>query len=111
MIPKDPRGLGEFDFFYWGVYTERTEKRKGNGSMIEMILFFGLPAAAIVFFVTSLCKFLSLRKRERQEPGSVAPEEMKKRKTMLILASCVAATLVAVVVGFVILIYMAIAYM
>lgn len=74
-------------------------------------LFFGLPAAAVVFFVTSLRKFLSLRKRERQEPGSVTPEEMKKGKTMMILASCVVATLVAVVLGFVILLFLAVAYM
>lgn len=75
------------------------------------LLFFGVPTAAIVWFIWCLVKFLSAIKTEKSQPGSVAAEEMKKKKVLLIVSGAVMTVLVAVVVGFIILLAMAVAYM
>lgn len=80
-------------------------------AMIVSTLFLAIPLMTLIFFVVSLCEYLSARKREKREPGSVSPEEMKRRKTMLIVSSVIAGVLLAIVVGFVGLLYMAVAFM
>lgn len=74
-------------------------------------LFYGLPIGALAFFGISLYRFLSAKRRNRQEPGSYGPEEMKRRKTLLIAASVIAGVLLAVVIGFTLLLFMAVAFM
>lgn len=79
--------------------------------IIMSCLFFGLPAGAVAFFAVSLWKFLSLRKRQRRASDNVDPQLLKKWKMLLIVASCIAGILVAVVLSFVILLFLAVAYM
>ena len=51
------------------------------------------------------------KKQNEEVPGTFAPEETKRRKIMLIIASVVAGVLVAVVIGFIALLFMAVAFM
>lgn len=80
-------------------------------TMFFNFLFFGLPLAAVIWFVWSLVCYLSTRKKEKDQPGSVSTFEMKSRKINLIASSVVAGILIAVVLGIFILLAMAIAYM
>jgi len=75
------------------------------------ILFFSIPIFVIAFFVVTLYNYLSARKQNRKNPDAVSPEELKKRKILLIISSAVAIVFVAVVIGFAALLFMSIAYM
>lgn len=74
-------------------------------------LYFAIPVAAILFFIVSFCLFLSARKQNKQQPGSVSAQTLKKRKIMLILSSVIAGVLAAIVIAFIALLYMAVAFM
>ena len=74
-------------------------------------LYFAIPVAAILFFIVSLCLFLSARKQNKQQPGSVSAQTLKKRKIMLIVSSVIAGVLAAIVIVFIALLYMAVAFM
>ncbi len=68
-------------------------------------LFFGLPLAAVIFFVVSLVRYV------RAKRSGADPQERKKRRILLIVSSIIAGVLLAVVVGFIVLLMMAIAFM
>lgn len=74
-------------------------------------LYFAIPVAAILFFIMSLCLFLSARKQNKQQPGSVSAQTLRKRKIMLIVSSVIAGVLAAIVIAFIALLYMAVAFM
>ena len=74
-------------------------------------LYFAIPVAAILFFIVSLCLFLSARKQNKQQPGSVSAQTLRKRKIMLIVSSVIAGILAAIVIAFIALLYMAVAFM
>ena len=73
-------------------------------------LYFAIPVAAILFFIVSLCLFLSARKQNKQQPGSVSAQTLRKRKIMLIVSSVIAGVLAAIVIAFIALLYMAVAF-
>ena len=81
------------------------------GVMLYDILFFGIPVILLVLFGVSVYRYDSAKKRNQAVPGTFSEEEIKKRKTMLIVLSVIAGVLAAVVIGFVVLLYMAIAFM
>lgn len=81
------------------------------GIMLYDILFFGIPAILLLLFGISVYRYVSAKKANREQPGTYSPEEMKKRKLLLIVSSAVAGVLVAVVIGFVALLFMAVAFM
>ena len=78
---------------------------------LVLFLFAGIPLAAAVFFLVSLVRYCAARKKDRREPGSVGPEGLKQRKTLLIVSAVIAGVLAAVVIAIVVLFSLAIAYM
>lgn len=76
-----------------------------------LILFYAIPIGSIVFFIQSLINYISARKKYRYETGSISKEELDKRKILLIVSSVIMGVLAAVVIGFAVLLFMAIAYM
>lgn len=80
-------------------------------SLVFDLLFFAIPTALLVFFGISLYRYLSAKSKNKRLPGTFSPEEVKYRRTALILSSVMAGILLAVVIAFVILLSMAIAYM
>ena len=81
------------------------------GIFIYDLIFFAVPAALLVFFGVSLYRYRTAVKQNKRTPDTFPPEEIKKRKTLLIISSVTAAVLVAVVVGFIAMLFMAIAFM
>lgn len=81
------------------------------GIMLYDILFFGIPASMFLFFGISLYRYRRAKKENREHPGTYSPEEMKKRKLMLIVSSVIVGVLLAVIIGFIVLMYMAVAFM
>lgn len=69
------------------------------------LLVIGLPVASIVFFIVSLVRFLTGRKK-----GCEA-QEIKHRKVLLVVSSIIMAVLVASIIGMIALLYMAVAFM
>lgn len=78
-----------------------------------LILFcvFGLPLISLALFFVSLFRYRTARKKNRKVPGTIAEEEMKKRKTALIAFSAVAAVFVAAFITIAILFALSIKYM
>ena len=81
------------------------------GVLIYDLLFFTVPVGILVFFVISLCRYLSARKQEREIPGSVEAQDLKNRKAMLIVSAVMAGVLLVVTIGLIVLLYMAVAFM
>lgn len=78
---------------------------------LMQILFYGIPIAAVVFFSVSLFRYCSARQKNKRTPGSFGTEEMKRRKLLLIVSAVIAGILAAVVIGFALLLLLAVAYM
>ena len=76
-----------------------------------IFLFFSIPTAALIAFVVSLCRYFSAMKKNKLFPGTYAADELKKRKTALIVWGIIAGILVAMVVGIIVLLFTAIAFM
>jgi hypothetical protein len=74
-------------------------------------LYFSIPAITLVLFVVSLYKYLSAKKANKKSPGTINDEALKRRKTMLIVTSVIFAALVAVIIGFISLLFLAVAFM
>lgn len=81
------------------------------GYLLYDVLFFGLPLALLLFFGYSLFLFIDAKRKNKAAPGSVSDSDVKKRKIMLIVASAICGVLLAVVIGFIIMMFMAVAYM
>jgi len=79
--------------------------------LLYNILFFSIPAATILFFGISLYRYCSAVLKNKANPGTFAPEEIKKRKNCLIVALVIAGILAIVVIGFIALLSISIAYM
>ena len=81
------------------------------GILFYDILFFGIPAISILLFGISLYRYLSAKKQNKEVPGSFSDSEMKKRKIMLIILSVISGVLAVIVIGFIALLFMVVAYM
>ena len=64
-----------------------------------------LPLGMIAFFIVSLVRYIRGKKTGCKEP------EMKRRKVLLTVSAILMGVLVASIIGIIILLYMAIAYM
>ena len=74
-------------------------------------LYFAIPVAAIIFFVVSLCMYLSAKKQNKRQPGSVSSQTIKNRKILLILSSVISGVLVTILIAFIALLFMEVAFM
>ncbi len=81
------------------------------GIIVIDILFFALPAILLVFLGISIYRYVSAKRKSAKEPGTVSPSDMKSRKIVLIIASILAGVFLAIVVGMIALIFLAVAYM
>lgn len=83
--------------------------------MLEIILynvlFFAIPLLFIVLFGISLFRYISAKRQNKATPGKFSDKEINTRGIILIVLSVILGIFVAVVLGFVGLMYMAVAYM
>lgn len=75
------------------------------------VLFFALPFLTVGFFGISLFRYLSARNANRKNPDTFSADEIKKRKLLFIISSVVMGVFVTIVIGVIVLLCMAIAYM
>lgn len=80
------------------------------GKLMSALIYL-IPLAAIVFFVISLCDFISVKKQYKTEPNETNEQKKNTAKTLLIVSSIIMGVLLAVVIGFMLLMFMAVAYM
>ena len=75
------------------------------------IFFFTIPIIFIVFFGISLYRYVSAKNQNKVAPGTFSDDEVKKRKVILIVLSVISCVFVAIVIGFIVLMFMSVAYM
>lgn len=75
------------------------------------LIFYSIPLISLALFIVSLCRYISAKKRNKVAPGTFSDDVIKERKIMLIAMSVILGILVAVFVGFIFLVFSAIAYM
>ena len=79
--------------------------------ILTLLAFYGIPIGVLAFFIVSLVRFCRGRKANKLAPNTFSPEEMRLRKTTLIVASVIMGVLAAVVIGLTVLLFMAVAFM
>ena len=79
--------------------------------MLMMSFIYLVPMAAIAFFVVSLYNFVVARKHYKAEPNEENELKKKTTKTLLVVSSVIMGVLFAVIIAFVSLMFMAVAYM
>ncbi len=75
------------------------------------ILYFAVPILALIFFGVALALYLTARYKNKKIPGSVSAASMKNRKLWLIVSAVVLGVLLLVVLGFMGLLLLAVAFM
>lgn len=80
-------------------------------SILYDILFFGIPALLVILTGVSIYRFVSAKKKNRQAPGTFSEEEIRKRKIAMIVLSVITGVLAVIVIGLIVLLFMAVAYM
>lgn len=80
-------------------------------SMIFSIVIYLIPFTAIAFFVVSLCNHIAARKQYNADPNETNLQKKKSTGTLLIVSSVIMGVLLAVIIGFMALMFMAVAYM
>ena len=80
-------------------------------SYIISALYYIIPLFAVLFFCISLFRYLYAKRRNKRIPGTYTDTQMKSRKVWLIVSSVVAGILAVVVLAFIGLLMMAVAFM
>lgn len=78
---------------------------------IAEALYYIIPAAALVFFAISLFRYHYAKHKNKRIPGTYTPEQMKSRKICLIVSSVIAGIMAVVILAFIGLLMMAVAFM
>lgn len=74
-------------------------------------MFLGLPLAAVIFWVFCLVRYRLAKKKNTDNPESVTDAQLKVRKWLFIVATVIASAFVLVLIAFVALLFMAVAFM
>ena len=80
------------------------------GSLFLALIYL-IPLTAIVFFITSLCNYIGAKKKYKSDPCETNEQKKNTTKSLLIASSVIMGVLLAVVIGFIALMYTAVAYM
>ncbi len=75
--------------------------------MIYDFLFLGIPIVSLLLFIVSLCLYLYAVIKNSKKPHTFTSEQMKKRMIFFVVTSIIMAILVAVVIGFIAILYTA----
>ena len=75
------------------------------------MLYFVIPAAFLVFFIVSLCLYVCAKIKNKKKAGSVEESRVKLYKMLLIISGIIVGVIAAVVISFITLMFMAVAYM
>ena len=70
-----------------------------------------IPVAMLVFFIVSLCRFVSAKKKNRQVPGTFDKNQIMIRTIVLVVSSVLVLVPLALMIGIILLFTGAIAFM
>jgi asparagine N-glycosylation enzyme membrane subunit Stt3 len=74
-------------------------------------LTYALPVAAVVLFVVSLVRYIRARRANRRAPDTYNKRQMTDRLVWLIVTGVITGVMVLMILGFVMLLMMAVAFM
>lgn len=74
-------------------------------------LYYIIPLFAVLFFGISLFRYLYAKHKNKRTPGTYSDTQIKSRKICLIVSSVIAGILAVVVLAFIGLLMMAVAFM
>jgi len=75
------------------------------------IIFFGLPAIMLVLFAVGLILYLTAKHRNKRNPGTYTDRQMKARFIFTVVTGIIAAVMAASVIGIMVLLFTAVAFM
>ena len=81
------------------------------GNILYYTFFFAIPIILVIYWGLSIYRYVTAKKQNKVVPGTFSDAEIKKRKIRLIILSVISVVFLAIVIGFIALIYMAVAYM
>ena len=79
--------------------------------ILFLTLIYLIPLVAIIFFIVSICNYVAAKKKYKAEPNDLNAQKKGAAKTVLIVSSIIMGVLLVVVIGFIALMYTAVAYM
>ena len=79
--------------------------------MLWTILFWGIPCLLIIMSIKSILDYLKIKKELEKNPDAVNSEQLKKLKTKALVMAIPGIVVTVIIIGFIILLYTAIAYM
>ncbi len=79
--------------------------------MISEYIFYLIPLAALIFAAVCIYRYCTARRKNKTVPGSFSTQEMKMRKLLMIISIVIAGIFLVIVVGFILLLFMAVAFM
>lgn len=65
---------------------------------VMIVALIAIPILALAFFISSLKRYLSAKKANKEAPGTFSDEVMRERKSSLIITSVLFGVFVAIVV-------------
>ena len=78
---------------------------------VMQFLTYGLPVAALVFFVVSLVMYVRAKRANKRAPETYGTPQMTVRRVCLIVSSCMVRMMLLVIVAFALLLMTAVAFM
>lgn len=69
------------------------------GILLTVILFISLPVIMIMFLISGIRRYISAKRQNRECPGTFPEEEIKWRKTVVIVCSVVVGVIAAAAAG------------
>jgi len=80
-------------------------------SYIISALYYIIPVGAILFFIISFARFRDAKAKNKRKPGTYSDAQMKSRKVCFVVSAAIAGILAVVVLAFIGLLMMAVAFM
>jgi len=78
---------------------------------IISLLYAAIPIGSVIFFVVSLILYIQAKKKYDDQPCFANAQILKNRKIMLIVSSILFGVFLIILIGFIILLTMAVAFM
>lgn len=78
---------------------------------LSQFLIYALPLVALVLFVFSLVRYIRARRANRRAPDTYSRSQMTARLVWLIVTGVIMGAMVLMIVGFMLLLMVAVAFM
>ena len=67
---------------------------------ILSLLYYAIPAGALIFFIVSIVRYIFAKSKNKKAPGTYNESQMKNLKKLLKISSLIAGVLAGVIIGF-----------